>query len=111
MDEIVKDLPIERRELRVATQDRDAKPAADRRHVSVVDKMDRPAAAEEAGEIDQVAVDEFLDEQREPEGPRRQRLCLRTRAAGEHALPATRLVDLHHERIAEPLAGSDEGIG
>ena len=108
MDEIVEDLPIECRESRVATQDRDAKPAADRLHVSVVDKMDRPAAAEETGEIDQVAVDQFLDEQREPEGPRRKRLRLRSRATCEHALPAPRFVDLHHERIAEPLAGSDE---
>ena len=73
--------------------------------------MDRPAAAEEAGEIDQVAVDQFLHEQREPEGPRCERLRLGSRATCEHALPATRLIDLHHERIAEPLAGSDESIG
>ena len=71
--------------------------------------MDRPAAAEEAGEIDQVAVDQLLHEEREPEGPRRQRLRLHTRGAGEHALAPARLVDLHHERIAERFAGGDEG--
>lgn len=73
--------------------------------------MDRSPGAEKAGEIEQLPIDPFLDQQRQGEAAHRERPCLRGAVALKDPLAASRFVDLHHEWIAQRVAGVDEASG
>ena len=111
MDEGLEDLPVEIGKPRVTSELRDPEPAPDHLQMDVVDEMNRMPPAEETGQVDQVAVDRFLDEERSAQAARLQRLRVGPRAARENPLTAPGLIDLDHDRIPDILAGGDDSPG